>query len=126
MDPQLVEWDYGSYDGLTAAQVSQRLGRPWSLWRDSVEPGDTPGETLQQVRARGEDVLARVLPLVQDGGQVALVAHGHQLRVLATARLDLPAEHAALLALGPVSVLGYQDDQRVLPTWNARPQQLGH
>lgn len=128
LDPQLLEWDYGAYDGLTKAQVAERLGRPWSLWHDGVEPGETPGETLQQVRARGDDVLRRVLPVLHDGGNVALVAHGHQLRVLATAWLDVPPEHAALLALGPasVSVLGYEDDQQVLRTWNARPHELGH
>lgn len=123
LEPQLVEWDYGGYDGLTDAQISDRLGRPWSLWDDGVVPGDTPGESLQQVRARCDDVLARLLPLVQGGGRAAVVAHGHQLRVLATAWLRVAPGQAALLALGPasLSVLGHEEGRRALTLWNAAP-----
>ena len=86
-DADLQEWDYGGYEGLTTAQI--RAGRPgWDLWRDGVIPGDAgrPGETIEQVAARADAVLDRVRPLLAgDGGDVALVAHGHLLRVL-TAR----------------------------------------
>lgn len=125
LDAQLQEWDYGGYDGLTSAQISELLGRPYSLWRDGVVPGDTPGETLGQVRARCDEVIGRLLPRVLQGDRRVLVAHGHQLRVLATSWLELPPEQAAFLALGPasLSVLAFEDDQRVILAWNAGPNQ---
>jgi len=79
-DPDLWEWDYGGYEGLTTPQIQET--RPgWYLWRDGVIPGDAahPGETIEQVAQRTERVLARVAPLLADGN-VALVAHGHVLR----------------------------------------------
>src|SRR6516225_9750421 len=84
-DPDQKEWDYGGYEGRTTADI--RAERPgWYLWRDGVIPGDAahPGETIAQVAARADAVLARVTPLLADG-DVALVSHGHLLRVL-TAR----------------------------------------
>jgi len=84
-DPDLWEWDYGGYEGLTTPQIREH--RPgWYLWRDGVIPGNAehPGESAQQVGERVDRVLARVHPLLADG-DVALVAHGHVLRVL-TAR----------------------------------------
>src|SRR6478736_5006084 len=89
-DPDLWEWDYGGYEGLTTPQIQET--RPgWYLWRDGVIPGDAahPGETIEQVAQRTERVLARVAPLLTDGN-VALVAHGHVLRVLTACYLRLP------------------------------------
>src|SRR3954449_8546162 len=89
-DPDLWEWDYGGYEGLTTPQIQQE--RPgWYLWRDGVVPGDAahPGETIEQVAQRTGRVLARVAPLLADGN-VALVAHGHVLRVLTACYLRLP------------------------------------
>src|ERR1700761_6629196 len=88
VDPDLWEWDYGGYEGVTTAAVRQR--RPdWYLWRDGVVPGGPdgfPGETVDEVGERCDRVIARVMPLVQgaDGssGDVVLVAHGHVLRLL--------------------------------------------
>ena len=74
-DPDLQEWDYGGYEGRTTRDI--RESRPgWYLWRDGVIPGDAdhPGETVAQVGARADAVLARVGPLLADG-DVALVAH---------------------------------------------------
>ena len=88
--PDLWEWDYGGYEGLTTPQIQET--RPgWYLWRDGVIPGDAahPGETIEQVAQRTERVLARVAPLLADGN-VALVAHGHVLRVLTACYLRLP------------------------------------
>src|SRR5580704_1799127 len=67
-DPDLWEWDYGGYEGLTTPQIQEQ--RPgWYLWRDGVIPGDAahPGETVQQVGERVDRVLARVEPLMSDG-----------------------------------------------------------
>lgn len=82
-DPDLMEWDYGGYEGMTREQIQQILPG-WDLWRDGVLPGDDaahPGETLQQVARRADAVLDRVRPLLDDG-DVALVAHGHLQRIL--------------------------------------------
>lgn len=126
LDPQLQEWDYGGYEGLTTPQIGERLGRPWSLWDDGVLPGDSPGESLAQVRVRCDDVLERLLPQVREGARVALVAHGHLLRVLATSWLGVDARAGRLLSLGPatVSTLTFEHAEQVLGTWNAAPALL--
>jgi probable phosphoglycerate mutase len=118
IDDDLVEWDYGAYEGLTTAEISAELGRPWTIFGDGVPAGE--GETVTQVGARTDAVLARVRPVVEAGGQVALVAHGHLLRVLAARWLGLPPTDGALLKLDAASVsrLGYEHDRPVLILWN--------
>ena len=122
-DPDLWEWDYGGYEGLTTAQIQEQ--RPgWSLWRDGVIPGDAehPGETVQQVGARVDRVLGRVLPLLASG-DVALVAHGHVLRVLTARYLRLPPDDGRLFRLdtGTISTLGTEHDEPVILSWNVPP-----
>ena len=122
-DPDLWEWDYGGYEGLTTAQIQEQ--RPgWYLWRDGVIPGDAehPGETVQQVGARVDRVLGRVMPLLADG-DVALVAHGHVLRVLAARYLRLSPDEGRLFRLdtGTVSALGGEHDEPVMLFWNVPP-----
>ncbi len=122
-DPDLQEWDYGGYDGLTTAQIrAQRPG--WYLWRDGVVPGDAahPGETLDQVGARADAALARVRPLLDDG-DVALVAHGHFLRVLIARWLRLEPVGGRLfrLATGMFSVLGTEHGEPVIWSLNEPP-----
>src|SRR5215217_4983412 len=48
VDEDLVEVDYGGYEGRTTAEISAELGRTWSVWRDDMVPGDSPGETLAE------------------------------------------------------------------------------
>jgi broad specificity phosphatase PhoE len=120
-DPDLLEWDYGGYEGMTEDQI--RASRPgWNLWRDGVSPGGDghPGETLQQVAARTDAVLGRVRPLLNDG-DVAIVGHGHLQRVLAVRWLGLDPAAARLLRHphpGTVSALGYEHEQPVISAWN--------
>jgi broad specificity phosphatase PhoE len=119
-DPDLQEWDYGGYEGLTTAQI--RESRPnWYLWRDGIVPGDAdhPGETVQQVGLRADAVLARARPLL-DQGDVALVAHGHMLRILTARWLRLDAADGRLFRLdtGTLSSLGEEHDEPVIATWN--------
>jgi probable phosphoglycerate mutase len=119
-DPDLQEWDYGGYEGRTTADI--QAGRPgWYLWRDGVIPGDAahPGETVDQVGARVDAVLARVRPLL-DEGDVALVAHGHLLRVLTARWLGLEAAGGRLFRLdtGTLCSLGTEHDEPVIHTWN--------
>jgi broad specificity phosphatase PhoE len=122
-DPDLWEWDYGGYEGITTAEIQKE--RPgWSLWRDGVIPGDAahPGETVEQVGARVDRVLARADPLLADG-DVALVAHGHVLRVLTARWLELPPADGKLFRLdtGTVSTLGSEHDEPVILNWNVPP-----
>jgi len=123
VDPDLWEWDYGGYEGLTTAQIrEQRPG--WYLWRDGVIPGDAehPGETVDQVGHRADLVLGRVAPLL-DSGDVALVAHGHVLRVLTARYLRLKPSAGRLFRLdtGTISTLGTEHDEPVILSWNVPP-----
>ncbi|NAZ87367.1 histidine phosphatase family protein [Kineococcus indalonis] len=121
VDDDLVEWDYGGYEGRTTAEVSEELGRPWSVWHDGVVPGATPGETVQQVAVRARAALARAAAADGgDGGDVVLVAHGHFLRVLAACWLGLSPTAGALFALdaGTWGELGHEHGRPVLSRWN--------
>jgi broad specificity phosphatase PhoE len=120
-DPNLQEWDYGGYEGMTTPQIQERHPG-WYLWRDGVIPGDAahPGETVDHVGARADAVLARVRPLLAEG-DVALVSHGHFLRTLAARWLGLEPSAGRLLRLdtGTLSTLGTEHDQPVVTMWNA-------
>jgi len=119
LDPDLWEWDYGGYEGITTPVIRQT--RPgWYLWRDGVIPGDAdhPGEDSEQVAARADRVIARVRAV---DGDVLLVAHGHFLRVLCARWLGLPPADGRLFRLdtGTYSRLGFERDEPVISTWNA-------
>jgi broad specificity phosphatase PhoE len=123
VDPDLWEWDYGGYEGITSARI--REDRPgWYLWEDGVIPGDAdhPGESVEHVGERADAVLRRVRPLLDDG-DVALVAHGHVLRVLTARWLGLEAAMGRLFALetGTVSTLGTEHGRPVITSWNVPP-----
>jgi broad specificity phosphatase PhoE len=110
--PDLVEWDYGDYEGRTTVAIREH--RPgWDLFTDGA-PG---GETLSQVAARTD----RVISEIRAGtGDVACVAHAHVLRVLAVRWLGVDPVSARYLVLGPasISVLGWEREQPVLEHWN--------
>jgi broad specificity phosphatase PhoE len=114
----LVEVDYGGYEGRTNAEIRAELGRPWTLWADGTVPGATPGETLEAVAERVDRVLARAEERLADG-DVALVAHGHVLRVLTARWLGLPPEDGALFPLkaGSYGLLGHERERQVLLAW---------
>jgi probable phosphoglycerate mutase len=113
IDPDLLEWNYGDYEGLTTDQI--RAGDPgWSIFS-----GDIPnGESIDQVAERARRVIARAL---EADGDVALFAHGHILRILAACWVGLPPVGAKLLALSTASVstLGYEHETRVITRWNS-------
>ncbi len=127
LDPDLQEWDYGGYEGLTTTQIRARRAG-WYLWRDGVVPGDSdhPGETADEVAARTDAVLARASPLL-DRGDVALVAHGHLLRVLAARWLGLEPAFGRLFRLdtGTLSLLGLEHGEHVICAWNVAPDGIG-
>jgi broad specificity phosphatase PhoE len=117
-DPDLLEWDYGAYEGCTEEQIRQT--RPgWDLWRDGV----AGGETLKQVASRADAVLDRVRPLLRDG-DVAIVGHGHLQRVLAVRWLGLDPSAARILShphTGTLSSLAYEHQEPVVSAWNILP-----
>ncbi|GLU50327.1 histidine phosphatase family protein [Nocardiopsis ansamitocini] len=125
-DADLMEWDYGGYEGITTARIQE--DRPgWDLWADGVVPGDGqhPGETVDEVGARADRVLAAVADRLGDpsGGDVVVVAHGHLLRVLAVRRLGLPACAGSMFALATatLSSIGVEHGRPVVTAWNTRP-----
>jgi probable phosphoglycerate mutase len=115
-DNDLAEWHYGDYEGRTSAEISTELGRPWNIWSDPV-PG---GESIDDVARRVGRVVGEVRVLTDTGATVALVGHGHALRVLAACWLRQPATTGRLLALSTasLSVLGYEHDWPVIRCWN--------
>ncbi len=123
IDPDLQEWDYGGYEGLTTPQIrEQRPG--WYLWRDGVVPKDAehPGESVNHVGVRADAVLAMARPMLAQG-DVALVSHAHMLRILTARWLGLAPDCGRLFRLGTgtLSVLGAEHDMPVILTWNVPP-----
>jgi probable phosphoglycerate mutase len=113
MEPDLVEWDYGAYEGLTSTEIER--GRPgWMVFRDGCPDGEAPA----QVGERVDRVIGR---LRQEGGRVALVAHGHLLRVFVARWIGLPPSYGAHFLLD-TATLTILSDYRGLPAvkcWNA-------
>jgi probable phosphoglycerate mutase len=118
-DPDLLEWDYGAYEGRTTADIRAELPG-WTIWDGPVRGG----ESADQVGARGDRVIARCAHV---DGDIALFAHGHVLRILAARWLGLAATAGRLLALdtASASILGYEHDQRVIRCWNERCEAAG-
>jgi len=112
IEENLREWDYGIYEGRTTAEI--RKEQPdWSIW-DAVPP---QGEPVEHVAVRAQQVIDRA---AKAGGDVALFAHAHVLRILAVTWVGLPPRAGSLFALGTgsVSTLGYERETRVISTWN--------
>ena len=120
VDPDLVEWDYGGYEGRTTKDIRAELGYDWAVFEDGVVPGDTPGETVEEVAARASRVLLRAAPVLATR-DVLLFGHGHALRILATVFLREQPRFAAKLLLdaGSVSVLEYEREQPAVKLWNS-------
>jgi broad specificity phosphatase PhoE len=114
VDPDLVEWNYGDYEGLRTAEIHAK--RPdWQLFRDGCPKGESP----EQIGARADRVVSRVRAI---NGDVLIFSSGHFLRVL-TARwlgLEPAAGRFFMLNTASVSVLGYENSlsQAVIRLWN--------
>ena len=112
VDEDLVEFDYGIYEGRTTAEIRQE--RPgWDVWFDDSPGGETP----DAVGRRADRVIERAL---RAGGDVALFAHGHLLRVLGSRWIGQPALVGGSLALstGALCELGFERERRVIWVWN--------
>jgi broad specificity phosphatase PhoE len=112
LSDDLLEWDYGIYEGRTTAEV--RAEQPgWSIWTTPMPKG----ETVEQVGERTRRVIERVAAA---DGDVALFAHAHVLRILTACWIGLPPIHGRNLTLSTasLSVLGYERQTRVIEVWN--------
>jgi broad specificity phosphatase PhoE len=118
-DDDLMEWDYGSYDGLTTEEI--RKEHPgWTLWTDGTEGG----ESAAAVGRRADRVIERARSCV---GDTLCFSHGHLLRVLAARWVGLPPVGGRLLALsaGSLSVLGWERETPVVERWDERRAPAG-
>jgi probable phosphoglycerate mutase len=142
VDEGLCEWDYGVYEGRTSEEIQAEIPG-WSVWKDEI----VGGETVEQVGARADGVIARALssaegptsqnrdpstssgqalghpttgPETEDVVRVALFAHAHILRILAARWIGLEAREGCrfVLGTGSVSVLGWERETRVVERWN--------
>ena len=114
LDPDLAEWDYGELEGRRTAEIAADYPS-WTIWTGPW-PG---GETIDQVSARADRVLARCLAadVTED---TLLFGHGHMLRVLAARWLGMGPESGSLFGLSTatLSVLGWERARRLIESWN--------
>ncbi len=113
IEPDLVEWDYGEYEGRTRKEIRTEIPG-WTAWTHPMRGG----ESLEQVADRAGDVFDRICAM--DVDRVLLFAHGHFLRILATRWVDEEPQLAERLALDPatISVLGNDRGVPVVHRWN--------
>ncbi|MFI6286530.1 histidine phosphatase family protein [Streptomyces sp. NPDC051018] len=109
----LMEWDYGTYEGLTTPEIRAASRPDWVIWRDGVRDG----EALSQVGARADEVIQWARSADRD---VLVFAHGHVLRVLAARWLSFEPSFAARIQLDPasLSVLGWAYGEPAVERWN--------
>ncbi|GIK78581.1 MAG: histidine phosphatase family protein [Acidobacteria bacterium] len=120
LDDDLLEWDYGDYEGRTTADIHN--DRPdWLLWRDGCPAGESPADVGARADRVVADLLATDAAAADAGATIAVFAHGHLLRVLCARWLDLPPADGKLFGLGTgtLSRLGWEHDYRVIQRWNA-------
>jgi len=113
LEPDLHEWSYGEYEGLTTKQIHHKQPG-WMVFRDGCPGGETPA----QIGARVDRVIARVRGTA---GDVVLFAHGHVFRVLVARWIGLTpaAGQHFLLDTATLNVLGYYGDSPAVKIWNA-------
>lgn len=112
IDPDLVEWDYGDYEGKTTAEIRE-IDPKWSIFKKGAPNGESVGD----VSTRAQRVISRVRDIP---GDVLIFSSGHFLRVLAAKWLHLPASEAKLFLLSTASLscLGYERENPVIVRWN--------
>ena len=116
VDDDLQEWNYGEAEGKTTPEMRKIYGPEWSVWSSPLKGG----ETVEAVGDRADRMIATALAAAPQGGAVALFAHAHILRILASRWIGLPAVDGKMFGLGTgsLSVLGWERDTRVIEKWN--------
>ena len=115
---ELLEWDYGEYEGITTGQIRERVP-DWTVWTHPT-PG---GETADEVGRRLDRVIAKVRA---SSGRVLVFGHAHALRALTARWIGQSVAEGRFFRLdtGTVSVLGYERETPVLLRWNTPPAQV--
>jgi probable phosphoglycerate mutase len=115
IDRDLVEWNYGEYEGLTPKEI-HAIKPGWMIFTDGAPGGESP----DQVQARIDRVIAKIRA-VADKGNVAVFAHGHLIRAFAARWLGLQVSDGRFFLLDPatVNVVGYYRDVPAIKRWNA-------
>jgi probable phosphoglycerate mutase len=112
LDDDLREWDYGAFEGRTRLDIAREIPG-WTVWSGPM----TGGESLDELGARADRVIARLLPA---GGDVLVFSHGHLLRVIAARWLEAAPVFGSRLELwtATISELGWEHERRVVEAWN--------
>ncbi len=112
IDPDLAEWNYGNYEGLTTEEI-WKIEPHWNIFLR----GAPNGESVEDISARTNRILIKINA---SHGDIALFSHGHFLRALTTRWLKLPISEGNLFALSPasISILGFERDYHVIKLWN--------
>jgi broad specificity phosphatase PhoE len=113
VDEDLVEWDYGEYEGVTTAEIREKVPG-WTVWTHPT-PG---GETADEVGERLDRVVTRAR---ENGGRVLAFGHGHAMRALAARWIEQPVAEGRFFKLdtATISTLGYERDFPVVLRWNS-------
>ena len=117
IDDDLLEWDYGDYEGITTPEI--RAERPgWELFRDGAPNGEHPVEVSQ----RADAAVARAAGRCAAGCDLIVFGHGHMLTAMAVRWIGLPIETGRLLRIttGSIAILRWKREQRVIDLWNDR------
>ena len=123
-DPDLMEWDYGAWEGLTTDQIrTERRDEGWTIWDGPPAAGQSPGESVAQVAERCAAVLQRCAAPLAHGRDCVLFAHSHVLRILTVTWLGMDPTAARHLVLGPAhrGTLGRERECPALLGWNFPP-----
>lgn len=109
----LIEWDYGDYEGLTTPEIRKK-DPGWTVFSHPVPGGETPAA----VSARCDRVIEKIR---EDGGDCAVFGHGHILRVFTARWLELPVTEGRhfILGTGTLNILGYEHESPAVKVWNA-------
>ena len=117
IDENLLEWDYGDYEGVTNVDI--RAERPgWQLWSDGAPNGESPDE----VAARADAAVANAVSICESGCDAIVFGHGHMLTALAVRWIGLPIEHGKhfRISTGSIGILRWKRENRVIDLWNDR------
>ncbi|MGB3733927.1 MAG: histidine phosphatase family protein [Ilumatobacter sp.] len=117
IDDNLLEWDYGDYEGVTTADI--RADRPgWELWTDGAPNGESPDE----VTARADAAVEHAVGICESGCDAIVFGHGHMLTALAVRWIGLPIAHGKhfRISTGSIGILRWKRENRVLDLWNDR------
>ena len=117
IDADLLEWDYGDYEGVTTADI--RADRPgWELWTDGAPNGESPAD----VAARADAAVANAVEICERGSDAIVFGHGHMLTALAVRWIGLPISHGKhfRISTGSIGILRWKRENRVLDLWNDR------